>query len=115
MAKFDPATASYKQTVLTGDTIAIDVKKKRSGWAKGTGRLVAYTVGGFGILISCILFVTIIGILPAIGLFFMSLGIIYAAIGKQRVECPHCHKKQPVLQTAENFTCAKCRKLTVLN
>ncbi|MBW3113475.1 hypothetical protein KYJ26_16600 [Bacillus sp. MCCB 382] len=95
--------------------LMIDVEKKRSGFGRGIGKVFAFTLGGIGIFTSALLFLTIIGILPAIGLFFMSLGIIYLALGKQQVKCPHCAKKQPVLQTAENFTCAKCQQLTVIN
>ncbi|MFJ5716512.1 transposase zinc-binding domain-containing protein [Neobacillus sp. NPDC093127] len=65
--------------------------------------------------ISGLLFLTIIGIFPAIGLFFTSLGLIYVAQGKEQVACPHCKKKQPVLKSSENFTCPKCQKLTVIN
>jgi hypothetical protein len=101
--------------IIGGETRAIDVVKKKSGFASGIGKLFAFTIGGFGILLSALLFITIIGILPAIGLFFVSLGIIYLAMGKQQVACPHCKKKQPVLQTAENITCPKCRQLTVIN
>lgn len=104
-----------ESTVLSNETLVVSIKRKKSGLAKGFGRLIAYIIGGFGVLISCILFVTIIGILPGIGLFFMSIGLIYVAKGKQQVACPHCKKKQPVLQTSENFTCTKCRKLTVIN
>lgn len=115
MTEYDVTTGGYKTTTISDETLAIDVVKKKSGMAKGFGKVVAFTVGGFGILCSSLLFLTIIGILPAIGLFFISLGVIYTAIGKQQIACPHCAKKQPVLQTAENFTCAKCRQLTVIN
>ncbi|MED3649938.1 hypothetical protein [Heyndrickxia sporothermodurans] len=100
---------------ISNQTLIIDVEKKRSGFAKGFGRIIAYTIGGFGILLASLLCLTIIGIFPGIGLFFMSIGLIYLAKGKQQVACPHCKKKQPVIQTAENFTCPKCRQLTVIN
>lgn len=103
------------QTVLTNETLIIDVDKKKSGFASGFGKIFAFTAGGFGIIISSLLFLTIIGIIPAIGLFFMSLGLIYLALGRQQVSCPHCKKKQLILKTAENFTCPKCKRLTVLN
>jgi hypothetical protein len=113
--EFDVTTGGYKSKVIGGDTVVLDVEKKRSGFGRGIGKLIAFTFGGLGIFTSALLFLTIIGILPAIGLFFISLGIIYLALGKQQVKCPHCAKKQPVLQTAENFTCPKCRQLTVIN
>jgi len=101
--------------IINGETRVIEVERKKGSAMGFVGRMIGFIVGGFGVLISCILFVTIIGILPAIGLFGMSLGIIYAALGKQKVACPHCGKKSPVIKTAENFTCSKCRQLTVID
>jgi hypothetical protein len=113
--EFDVTTGGYKTEVIGGDTIAITVERKKDGAARGLGKIFAFTFGGLGILTSSLLFLTIIGIIPAIGLFFMSLGLIYVALGKQQVKCPHCNKRQPVLKTAENLSCPKCRKLTVIN
>jgi hypothetical protein len=113
--ELDVTTGGYRTQVIGGETIAIDVEKKRSGFASGAGKLFAFIIGGVGILFGALLTVTIIGALIGLPMMFMSLGIIYLALGKQKVECPHCSKKQPVLQTAENFTCAKCRQLTVIN
>jgi hypothetical protein len=113
--EFDPTTGGIKTQVISSETLAINVERKNSGFAKGFGKLLAFTIGGFGIFCSALLFITIIGILPAIGLFFMSLGIIYLGLGKQQVKCPHCKKRQPVLKTAENFSCPKCKNLTVIN
>jgi hypothetical protein len=113
--EFDVTTGGYKTEVISGETLAIDIRRKKDGAARGIGKFFAFLFGGFGIIISCLLFVTIIGILPAIGIFYMSIGLIYVALGKQAVKCPHCQKRQPVLKTAENFTCPKCRRLTVIN
>lgn len=115
MAEFDPATGGYKTEAVSGNTVAIEVTRKNSGFARGIGKLFAFVIGGIGVLVSALLFVTIIGILPGIGLFFTSLGIIALGLGKQQVACPHCKRKQTVLKTALNFTCAKCRQLTVIN
>jgi hypothetical protein len=100
---------------MTGTQTELTLTRKKSSFANGLGKLFAFTIGGFGILLSAFLFLTIIGIFPGIGLFFTSLGLIYLALGKQQVSCPHCKKKQPVLKSAENFTCHKCKSLTVLN
>lgn len=113
--EFDVTTGGYKTKVIGGETIAIDVEKKRGGFTQGIGKLFGFTVGGLGILFGALLAATIIGALIGLPMMFVSLGIIYLALGKQQVKCPHCAKKQPVLQKAENFTCAKCRQLTVLN
>lgn len=102
-------------SVITNEKLAIEIERKKSGFASGVGRIFAFVIGGFGVLISLLLFATIIGILPGIGLFFMSTGIIYLGLGKQQVACPHCKKKQPVLKTAENFNCPKCKNFTVIN
>lgn len=101
--------------VISNETLVIEVERKKGSILGGIGRVFAFTFGGFGILISALLFVTIIGIFPAIGLFFMSLGLIYASLGKQAVKCPHCKKRHYVVKTAENMTCSKCRRLTVIN
>jgi len=93
----------------------MEVERKKGSAAGFVGRLFAFTIGGFGILISCLLFVTIIGILPSIGLFGISLGIIYAAMGKQKVACPYCGKKAHVMKHAENLSCSKCRQHTVID
>ena len=93
----------------------IEVERKKSSAVGFIGRLFAFTIGGFGVLVSCLLFVTIIGIIPAIGLFGISIGIIYAALGKQNVACPQCKRKVHVIKTAENFTCPKCRQITAIN
>jgi hypothetical protein len=100
---------------INNETKIINIKRKKSSLASGVGKFFAFSIGGFGILCSALLFITIIGILPAIGLFFMSIGLIYVALGKQQVKCPNCSKRQPILKTAENFKCPKCQKLTVVN
>ncbi|MBO0962399.1 hypothetical protein J1P26_22105 [Neobacillus sp. MM2021_6] len=104
-----------QSNTISNETLIINIERKKDSTARGIGKVFAFTFGGLGMFISCLLFLTIIGILPAIGLFFMSLGLIYVAQGKQQVKCPHCKKHQPILKTAENFTCPKCKKLTVIN
>lgn len=101
--------------IIGQEKLAIEVARKKDGAARGIGKVLGYTFGVFGMLLSGALFVTIIGIFPAITLFFASLGLIYLASGKQQVACPHCHKRQPVVKGVENFTCSKCQNLTVIN
>jgi hypothetical protein len=103
------------ETTIGSEKLIIDIKKKKTSVFGVFGKFCAFAIGGFGILLSAFLFITIIGILPAIGLFYMSLGLIYLALGKQQVSCPHCKKKQHVLKTAENFNCPKCKNLTIIN
>jgi hypothetical protein len=113
--EFDVTTGGYKTEIVSEETLSIDIAKKRGGFTKGIGKVIAFTLGGIGILFGVILTATIIGALIGLPMMFVSVGVIYLALGKQQVKCPHCEKKQPVLQTAENFTCAKCRQLTIIN
>lgn len=101
--------------IIGQEKLAIDVVRKKDGMARGFGKVLGYTVGIIGIIFSCLLFATIIGIFPGIALFFGSLGIIYLASGKQQVKCPHCQKRQPIVKGVENFTCSKCRNFTAVN
>lgn len=101
--------------VIGNERLVIDVVRKKDGMARGVGKCIGYTIGIFGIILSGLLFVTIIGIFPAITVFFGSLGIIYLSSGKQQVKCPHCQKRQPVVKGVENFNCSKCQNLTVVN
>lgn len=103
------------KAISTHETLVIEVERKKGSALGFIGRMFGLFVGGLGVIFSAILFVTIIGILPAIGLFGISIGIIYAALGKQKVDCPHCKRKSHVIKTAENFTCPKCRQLTIIN
>jgi multisubunit Na+/H+ antiporter MnhG subunit len=92
----------------------IQLVKKKS--TVGTiGKVVGVTIGVCGIILGSLLCLTIVGILIGFPLMVMSLGVIASAQGFQQVTCPHCKKRQQVLKTAENFTCAKCRQVTVIN
>jgi hypothetical protein len=101
--------------IIRQEKLMIDVKRKKDGMARGFGKVVGYTIGIIGIIFSCLLFATIIGIFPGITLFFGSLGIIYLSSGKQQVVCPNCQKRQPVVKGVENFKCSKCQNLTIIN
>jgi hypothetical protein len=101
--------------IIRQEKLMIDVKRKKDGMARGFGKVIGYTIGITGIIFSCLLFATIIGIFPGITLFFGSLGIIYLSSGKQQVSCPNCQKRQPVVKGVENFKCSKCQNLTIIN
>jgi hypothetical protein len=100
---------------ISNETLVIDVVKNRGGFTRGIGKVFAFIIGGFGLLIASALAATIIGIIPALPIFLLSLGIIGLGMGKQHIACPHCKKKRLVMQAAENFTCAKCKNMTVVN
>jgi hypothetical protein len=104
-----------KPQVLSDETFVIEVERKKDGWMKGAGRILAYIIGGLGILLGLILMATIIGIFAGLGVIGASMALICGAKGMQKLECPHCKKQQFVYKTNENFTCAKCKKLTVIN
>lgn len=95
------------------EKLVIDVEKKKN--KSGFLRAVLFMIGGLGMFGGIVLSITIIGALIGIPMMVMSLPFFYLGLGKRQVACPHCAKKQPVLQTAENFTCAKCRQLTIIN
>jgi hypothetical protein len=107
--------AEMEAQIIRQEKLMIDVKRKKDGMARGFGKVIGYTVGIIGIIFSCLLFATIIGIFPGITLFFGSLGIIYLSSGKQQVKCPNCQKRQPIVKGVENFKCSKCQNLTIIN
>jgi hypothetical protein len=89
--------------------------KRKTGFTQGFGRIVAVTLGIFGMLVGAALFVTIIGIIPGFFVMLGGLGFFALAVGKQDVKCPHCKKRQTVLQRAEDFECARCKNTVVLD
>lgn len=101
--------------VLPNETLVIEVHRKPSSVLNVIARICSFIIGITGILASCVLFITIIGILPGIGLFVLSAGFIAASVGRQKVECPHCHRNVYVAKHAENFECPKCKRLTIVD
>jgi hypothetical protein len=106
---------SILPTATSGDVQHVELRPKRSGWTLPF-RLLSMLLGGFGLLLSSILFITIIGIIPAIGLGAMSMGLVYVGMNRQPVKCPHCsHGRNYVRNGALNFACRKCRHLMVID
>ncbi|MBT2577524.1 hypothetical protein J7E43_08895 [Bacillus sp. ISL-8] len=97
-----------------GETFIIELEEKKSSTGNQLKRVIFFLIGAFGLLISVVLFFTIIGILPGLGLAFLSTLFIYSALGKQLVKCPNCNKKQPVVHKAEGFLCRRCNKRTLV-
>lgn len=93
----------------------LDVVRKKSSLAGRFGRVIAFSMGGFGILLGGLLCLTIIGILPGFFMMMGGMGMIAASLGYQDVKCPACQKKQTVLKTAEDFKCKRCNQPTILN
>lgn len=97
-----------------GETFIIELEEKKSSTSNQLKRSIYFSIGLIGLLISAVLFLTIIGILPAIGLAFFSVAFMYKAMGKQIVKCPNCTKKQPVVHNTEGFICRRCNKRTLV-
>jgi hypothetical protein len=93
----------------------VDVKRKKSSFAGRFGRIFAFIIGGFGMLIAAILMITIIGIIPGFFMMMGSMGFIMASLGYQDVKCPSCDKKQTVLKNAEDFKCKRCNQPTIIH
>jgi len=66
-------------------------------------------IGGFFL---CITLVFLIFGLPMV---FIGGFILIFIQSRQEVSCPHCDRKMyPRRKKDENFTCAKCKRLTIL-
>ncbi|HDR7980282.1 TPA: hypothetical protein QC443_002559 [Bacillus cereus] len=102
------------RTTTDGETLIIELEEKKSSAGNQLKKLIYFSFGVVGLLISLALFVTIIGILPGIGLAFFSVAFMYKAAGKQLVQCPNCNKKQPVIHKSEGFVCHRCKKRTLI-
>ncbi|TBL21828.1 hypothetical protein EYB35_00250 [Bacillus paranthracis] len=102
------------RTTADGETLIIELEEKKSSTGNQLKKLIYFSFGVVGLLISLALFVTIIGILPGIGLAFFSIAFMYKAMGKQIVQCPNCNKKQPVVHKSEVFVCPRCKKRTLV-
>lgn len=99
---------------VAGDTFIVELTRKKRGFFNYFFRVISFCFGLCGALLSIVLMFTIIGIIPGImmmmgSVFFMALGL-----GYESAICPNCGKKQVVQKHAENFTCSKCKKLTVI-
>lgn len=89
--------------------------KRKTGYTQGFGRIVAFTIGSIGMFVGAILFLTIIGIIPGFFVMLGALGFFALAVGKQDVKCPHCKKRQTVLQRAEDFECPRCKNTVLID
>ncbi|HFK1551096.1 TPA: hypothetical protein ACLE2C_000721 [Bacillus paranthracis] len=102
------------KTTADGNTYIIEVEQKKSSLKEKFGRKTSLVFGIFGILLSVILSITIIGLLFAVPLFLFSLGFIYAAFEKQEVQCPNCSHKQRITKENGYFDCRSCKKRTLV-
>lgn len=93
----------------------IQVQRKKDGLGSIIGRAFGFMIGGFMTLLGALLFITIIGILPGLGLMMFGILTLGAAVSNaQTVECPHCKKKQNVQKDVEDYRCKRCEKPVII-
>ncbi|MGG2934850.1 hypothetical protein ABEO66_12100 [Bacillus pacificus] len=98
-----------------GQSFIIEIEKKKSSLLGTTARSLLIIAGLGAFILSIFLFISIIGILFAIPLSVISIALIAGGLGYQRIECPNCNRKQSVRKSAENFSCRKCKKNTLID
>lgn len=93
----------------------LTVQRKKDGLAGIIGRAISIMIGGTLTLFGAILFITIIGILPGIGVMMIGFAMLAAGISNtQTVQCPHCKKRMNVQKDSEDFKCVRCEKAVIL-
>ncbi|HEF1855865.1 TPA: hypothetical protein R9Y23_004511 [Bacillus cereus] len=97
-----------------GETFIIELEKEKIAKSKQVKKSTFRFFGLFGIGISLLLCITIVGIIPGFGLFLISLLFLYGARHKQMAEYPNCNHEQFVYHNTGNFICDKCKKRTVI-
>lgn len=102
------------KTTTDGNTFIIEVDQKKSSGKEKFGHKTSLVFGIFGILLSVILGITIVGLFFAVPLFLFSLGFIYAAFEKQEIQCPNCNHKQRITKENGYFDCESCKKHTLV-
>ncbi|MEK4085109.1 hypothetical protein [Psychrobacillus sp. FSL K6-1415] len=107
----------YKQRGVRGMELAtLTVQRKKDGLGGIIGRAISLMVGGTLTLIGALVFITIIGILPGLGLMMIGILMLGAAIkNSQTVVCPECKKKANVQKDSEEYKCLRCEKVIILN
>lgn len=94
----------------------LTVQRKKDGLGGIIGRAFAFIIGGALTLIGALVFITIIGILPGLGLMMFGILTLGAAVkNSQTVKCPHCKKNANIQKDSEDFNCPRCKKAVILN
>ena len=94
----------------------VTVQRKKDGLVGIFGRAISIMIGASLLLIGGLLFITIIGILPGMGVIMIGIAMLAAGISnRQTVQCPHCKKRVNVQKDSEDFKCAGCEKPTILS
>lgn len=94
------------------DFVRVEVLRRRMTVGRLVPRIFLAISGIILLLISAILMITIIGILPGLGLGSFSLFLIVASFsGGERFKCPRCgFEKNIALYGRHNATCSKCKQ-----
>ncbi|MGG7220867.1 hypothetical protein ACQXR1_11175 [Bacillus sp. ATD] len=94
------------------DFVRVEVERRRMTAGRWVPRLIMGMLGLALLLLSVILIVTIIGILPGLGLGAISVFLLLGAfVGGERLECPQCEfKNNFVMYGKHNVTCRKCKQ-----
>lgn len=94
----------------------LTVQRKKDGVGSIIGRAFAFILGGLLTLVGALLFITIIGILPGLGLMMFGILTLGAAVrNAQTVKCPHCKKNANVQKDREDYECPRCKKQVILD
>lgn len=92
------------------------LKRKKDGIVGLFARSLAVMVGVTLTIVGALLVMTIIGILPGIGLCMFGILITVGGLkNTQQTKCPHCKKDVNVQKDAEDFRCPRCEKVSILN
>jgi predicted RNA-binding Zn-ribbon protein involved in translation (DUF1610 family) len=72
-------------------------------------------LGSFGLFLSVVLGLTLVGLPFAILMGIGSIGFITLGMGGAKFNCPYCGKSNIVSKITESLRCPKCRNLTIID
>lgn len=100
---------------MTTELATVTITRQKDGLLGLIARAFSILIGGTLMLIGSLLFITIIGILPGIGVMMIGIAMFAAGIANtQTVICPHCKKRLNVQKDSEDFKCVRCEKAVIL-
>ena len=112
----DSSSANVPQNVKLPPRIIME--KRKPGFFASIFGLGFVLIGGFGILLSIISALTIVGIPIAI-LMALGAGVLFAGgvymLGGAKTVCPICGKTILVMPGADNAKCPKCKNLAIID
>lgn len=93
----------------------INVRKRKASVFGGFKKIMCIFIGATGFACSIALFFTIVGIPLALFIWAGSIAILAAASNKYKVKCPECKKDHIIGEDQEDFTCKRCKAVTLIN